>query len=148
MVDIVDKATRSRMMAGIKGSNTKPERDLRAALHARGFRYRHHANNIVGRPDLVFPKYRAVVFVHGCFWHRHDGCRYATTPATRPEFWKAKFAANVARDERVNRELLKCGWRVGTVWECRLRTSDGVCAAAKHVAEWLVSELPLLDLGV
>ena len=148
MVDIVDKATRSRMMAGIKGSNTKPERDLRAALHARGFRYRLHANNIVGRPDLVFPKYRAVVFVHGCFWHRHDGCRYATTPATRPEFWKAKFAANVARDERVNRELLKCGWRVGTVWECRLRTSDGVCAAAKHVAEWLVSELPLLDLGV
>ncbi len=139
MVDIVDKATRSRMMAGIKGSNTKPERDLRAALHARGFRYRLHVQNIVGRPDLVFPSYRAVVFVHGCFWHHHEGCRYATTPATRPEFWKAKFAANVARDERVKNELLGAGWRVATVWECALRGRSQADFVAHQIAKWLAS---------
>lgn len=139
MVDIVDKATRSRMMAGIKGSNTKPERDLRLALHARGFRYRLHAKDIVGRPDLVFPKYKAVVFVHGCFWHRHEGCRYTTTPATRPEFWQAKFAANVARDERVETELLNSGWRVAVAWECTLRTMDGVASVADEIGSWLAS---------
>jgi len=135
-------------MAGIKGGNTKPERDLRLALHARGFRYRLHAKNLVGRPDLVFPKHNAVVFVHGCFWHRHEGCRYATTPATRPEFWQAKFEANVDRDKRVETALLKSGWRVATVWECRLRTAAGCSSAAAHVAEWLVDDLPLLELGM
>src|SRR5690625_3921904 len=83
MADIVDKATRSRMMAGIRGKDTKPELALRRALHARGFRYRLHAANVVGRPDLVLPRYGAAIFVHGCYWHRHKGCRYATTPATR-----------------------------------------------------------------
>lgn len=126
-------------MAGIKGANTKPERDLRAVLHARGFRYRLHAKNIVGRPDLVFPKYRAVVFVHGCFWHRHEGCRYATTPATRPEFWQAKFAVNVARDEHVKTELLNKGWRVATVWECALRRHTQVDEIADQIALWLSS---------
>jgi len=125
------------MMAGIKGGNTKPERDLRLALHARGLRYRLHAKNLVGRPDLVFPKYRAVVFVHGCFWHRHEGCRYANTPATRPEFWRAKFAANVTRDKRVEAELQAAGWWVATVWECELRTEDGVSSAADRIADWL-----------
>lgn len=138
MADIVDRATRSKMMAGIKGVNTKPERDLRTALHARGFRYRLHAKNIVGRPDLVFPKYRAVVFVHGCFWHRHEGCRYATTPATRPEFWKAKFEANIARDERVEVGLVQSGWRVATVWECTLRSQGDVQNVAAKIAQWLL----------
>lgn len=142
MVDVVDRATRSRMMAGIKGVNTKPERDLRTALHARGFRYRLHAKNIVGRPDLVFPKYRAVVFVHGCFWHRHKGCRYTTTPATRPEFWEAKFEANIARDERVEAELQVAGWRVAIVWECSLRTAADIEVAAEEVSEWLRGRRP------
>jgi DNA mismatch endonuclease (patch repair protein) len=133
------------MMAGIKGANTKPERNLRAALHARGFRYRLHAKDIVGRPDLVFPKYRAVVFVHGCFWHRHKGCRYATTPATRPEFWRAKFAANVDRDKRVEGELLLSGWRVATVWECALRLPQE--QAVDAVAEWLKSSRVKMELG-
>lgn len=82
-------------MAGIKGKDTKPELVLRRALHARGFRYRLHSKNVPGRPDLVFPKHHAIVFVHGCFWHRYEGCRYTTTPSTRPEFWQAKFDANV-----------------------------------------------------
>lgn len=139
MVDIVDNATRSRMMSGIKGANTKPERVLRAALHARGFRYRLHAKNIVGRPDLVFPKYHAVIFVHGCFWHHHGGCRYATMPATRPEYWKEKFEANIARDERVKAELLELGWRVGTVWECSLMGRSRSEAIADEIATWLDS---------
>ncbi|SFZ80820.1 T/G mismatch-specific endonuclease [Devosia enhydra] len=134
-------------MAGIKGGNTKPERDLRAALHARGFRYRLHAKSIVGRPDLVFPKYRAVVFVHGCFWHRHEGCRYATTPATRPEFWEAKFAENVARDARVQAELLSLSWRVATVWECALKRRAEVCMIADQIALWLISVDAVIEVG-
>ena len=105
MTDIVDQQTRSRMMSGIRGKNTKPELALRRALHARGFRFRLHSGKVHGRPDLVLPKHRAVVFVHGCFWHRHEGCRYATTPSTRPEFWRAKFDANVARDSAVRTRL-------------------------------------------
>jgi len=147
MVDIVDKATRSRMMAGIRGRNTKPERILRRALHARGFRYRLHAKNVAGRPDLVLPKYRAVVFVHGCFWHRHEGCRYATTPATRPEFWQAKFSANVARDITVRDSLLESGWRVATVWECALLKPEQVEAATRLLSNWLRSELADIEIG-
>lgn len=145
MADVVDRATRSRMMAGIKGTNTRPERELRAALHARGLRYRLHAKDIVGRPDLVFPKYRAVVFVHGCFWHRHEGCRYATTPTTRPEFWHRKFAGNVARDRHVKQELLRSGWRVASVWECAIRGQGTSTSVADQVAAWLVSGERMLD---
>ena len=133
------------MMGGIKGADTKPERDLRSALHARGLRYRLHAKNLVGRPDLVFPKHRAVVFVHGCFWHRHSGCRYATLPATRPDFWQAKFAANVLRDERVRAELLQHGWRVATVWECALRGRTQREAVADQVTDWLFSSKVLFE---
>ena len=104
MADIVDKKTRSRMMAGIKGKNTKPELVLRRALHARGFRFRLHGKEFPGRPDLVFPKHGAVIFVHGCFWHRHSNCRYATNPSTRMEFWQGKFDANVAI------KWLSCRW--------------------------------------
>jgi DNA mismatch endonuclease (patch repair protein) len=134
------------MMAGIKGGNTKPERDLRTALHARGFRYRLHAKNIVGRPDLVFPKYNAVVFVHGCFWHRHEGCRYATTPATRQDFWQKKFGTNVARDELVLTSLLNANWRVATVWECALKMPAQVSIIADQIALWLISEAVTIEL--
>ena len=147
MTDIVDQQTRSRMMAGITGKNTRPELALRGALHARGFRFRLHSKKVHGRPDLVLPKYRAVVFVHGCFWHRHEGCRYATTPATRSEFWQAKFAANVARDRSVRGALLDEGWRVATIWECALRKPDQVSVATDRLAEWLVALGDTLELG-
>ena len=147
MVDIVDAETRSRMMAGIKGKNTKPELALRRALHARGFRYRLHTKNVQGRPDLVLPKYRAVVFVHGCFWHRHLGCRYATNPKTRAEFWEVKFAANVARDSAARAALLEAGWRVATIWECALRKPEQVAVAADQLSTWLLSETETLELG-
>lgn len=147
MADIVDKQTRSQMMAGIKGKDTKPELTLRRALHARGFRFRLHAKNVPGRPDLVFPKHRAVVFVHGCFWHRHANCRYATTPLTRTEFWQEKFESNVARDNAVVATLFGSGWRVGTVWECALRKPDTIQAAATSMSFWLLSDERQIEIG-
>lgn len=119
-MDIVEAGTRSRMMAGIRGRDTKPERVLRSALHRRGFRFRLHDGRLPGRPDIVLPRYHVVVLVHGCFWHRHVGCKYAAEPATRPDFWASKFAANVARDARDLRQLRDQGWRVAIIWACGL----------------------------
>lgn len=128
MADIVDRATRSRMMAAIRGRDTSPELIVRSWLHRAGLRYRLHDRSLPGSPDIVLPRWGAVVFVHGCFWHRHRGCRYATNPATRRTFWEAKFASNIERDERNRRALRSLGWRVRTVWECSLnaRQLDGL----------------------
>jgi DNA mismatch endonuclease, patch repair protein len=123
VTDVVDAATRSRMMAGIKNKNTTPELFLRSALHAQGLRYRLGGCGLPGKPDLVFSGRRVVVFVHGCFWHRHE-CKYFKWPGSNPQFWRNKLEGNVARDERVKRELLKMGWRVLTVWECELRATN------------------------
>lgn len=120
-MDTVDPARRSANMRAIRSSDTKPEVAVRRFLHARGFRYRLKAKVLGFRPDVVLTKYRTAVFVHGCFWHRHKGCRYATTPGSHEAFWEAKFAANVARDGRQTRALLDAGWRVVVVWECYLR---------------------------
>ncbi len=138
MADIVDQAVRSRMMAKIGGKDTKPELLLRRALHARGLRYRLHDRKLPGSPDLVFRRFRAVCFVHGCFWHRHSGCPYATNPATRPEFWEAKFKANVERDHRAKEALWTAGWRVAIVWECALR-HDGPKSTSLQLELWLHS---------
>lgn len=119
MADVVDPATRSRMMSGIRGKNTKPELMIRKALHARGFRYRLHCK-LPGKPDLCLPKHRAVIFVHGCFWHGHD-CHLFKWPSTRPEFWREKIARNRAVDAAAVEKLLAEGWRVATVWECALK---------------------------
>lgn len=118
-MDIVDRATRSRMMSGIRGKDTKPERVVRSFLHRAGLRFRVHAD-LPGKPDLVFPRYSTAVLVHGCFWHRHQDCRYATTPASNAEFWAKKFAANASRDERVKQQLEGLGWRVLVIWSCQL----------------------------
>jgi DNA mismatch endonuclease (patch repair protein) len=120
MVDIVDKKTRSRMMSGIRGANTQPEIAVRRRLYRAGYRYRLHSSKVPGRPDIVLPRLRAVVFVHGCFWHRHPGCKYAYTPRSNFRFWKTKFADNVSRDRKVRRELAKEGWRVHVIWECQV----------------------------
>ena len=139
VTDTVDKPTRSRIMAGIRGKDTKPELALRKALHACGFRYRLHAKRLPGKPDLVFPSHRAVCFVHGCFWHRHPGCRYATMPKTHTDFWEAKFAATVTRDRQSRTQLLQEGWRVAVVWECSLR-GKRLPATISKVADWLLSD--------
>jgi DNA mismatch endonuclease (patch repair protein) len=119
MVDVVDKATRSRMMAGIRGRDTKPERIVRSYLHGAGLRFR-LKSALPGKPDIVLPKYRAAVFVHGCYWHRHKDCRFATTPSSNKKFWLGKFAANVERDKKVKMLVRKLGWRHLVIWECQL----------------------------
>lgn len=134
------------MMAGIKGRNTRPELALRSGLHRAGFRFRLHVRELPGRPDVVLPRWRAAVFVHGCFWHRHEGCRYATTPATRPDFWAAKFARNVDRDASDTAALRDAGWRVATVWECSLRKGS-LDATIVKLADWLRTGGPTLELG-
>ncbi len=133
MADVVDRATRSRMMSGIQGKDTKPELIVRKYLHARGLRYRLHVKELPGKPDLVFPKYGAVVFVHGCFWHHHAGCKYATIPSTRKHFWENKLSENVARDAYQVATLDELGWRVFVVWECELR--EGPARLARLYSE-------------
>lgn len=130
MVDVVDRQTRARMMAGIKGTNTKPELLLRRALHARGFRFRIHEKRLPGKPDIVLPKWRVAIQVHGCFWHRHEGCTKASNPGTNVAFWQEKFAANVARDQEKVEALLAMGWRVLIVWECSIGS-----AMPEHVVD-------------
>lgn len=122
MTDVVDRATRSRMMSGIRGKNTKPELVVRSFLHRQGLRFRLHTK-LPGKPDLVFPRLRTALFVHGCFWHRHAGCRYATTPSSNAKFWREKFELNILRDEHVKRELRAAGWKVKVIWACELNDS-------------------------
>ena len=124
-------------MSGIRGKNTTPERQLRKALHARGFRFRIHAKKLPGRPDIVLPKWRAAIMVHGCFWHRHRGCRFTTAPSTRAEFWEGKFRSNVERDARQLGELRRSGWRTAIVWECCLRPKGAADQVADEIARWL-----------
>ncbi|ENG6107316.1 DNA mismatch endonuclease Vsr [Serratia liquefaciens] len=118
---IVDCNTRSRMMSGIKGKNSRPELILRRFLHQQGFRYRLHVEKLPGKPDIVLPRYELCIFVHGCFWHHHDGCKYATTPKTRSAYWMRKFVANRQRDIQVKMQLHVAGWRVFEIWECGLK---------------------------
>jgi len=118
-MDVVDRVTRSRMMSGIRGKNTQPEKFVRSALHRAGLRFRLHAK-LPGKPDVVLPKYQTVVFVHGCFWHRHTSCRYTTTPTSNTAFWLEKFAANMRRDAIVKRQLRRLGWHVRVVWSCQM----------------------------
>ena len=138
--DVVDAATRSRMMAGIRGKDTRPEMILRRGLHGRGFRFRLHESRLPGSPDLVFPGRRAVIFVHGCFWHGHD-CHLFRLPATRQEFWRAKIEGNAARDAATEDALVRAGWRVLTIWECALKGRERlpVEAMLDRVSAWLAA---------
>ena len=122
MADVVDRATRSRMMSGIRSRNTKPEIIVRKYLHAAGMRFRLSPSHLPGKPDIVLAKYRTVVLVHGCFWHQHVGCKFAARPASNRQFWADKLGGNVARDKRVRRLLRKAGWNVIVVWECQTRS--------------------------
>jgi DNA mismatch endonuclease (patch repair protein) len=134
------------MMSGIRGKNTKPELTIRKALHARGFRYRLHCK-LPGKPDLCLPKYRAVIFVHGCFWHGHD-CHLFKWPSTRPEFWREKIARNRAVDAAAEAKLLAEGWRVATVWECALkgRTRLPLDDVVSSLGDWLQSDSQRLEV--
>lgn len=140
MTDVVSSEKRSQMMSGIRSKDTRPEMIVRRALHARGFRYRLHAKDLPGKPDLVFPRYRSVVMVHGCFWHGHD-CPLFKVPGTRTEFWLGKIGRNRERDAEVRQALAGLGWRVLEVWECELRAAKkaGYLPVVDRIVEWLCS---------
>ena len=148
MTDVVDVETRSRMMANIRSKNTSPEILIRKALHARGFRFRVHVKKLPGTPDLVLPKYKAVIFIHGCFWHGHN-CRYFRIPQTRHEFWMEKIAKNQVRDREQLAALRVLNWRVLVIWECAVRTMKKQIAPVliDSVVYWLLqdSELTQID---
>lgn len=134
MADVHSPRVRSRNMAAIRGKDTRPELLIRKALHRRGLRYVLHDRRLPGRPDLVFPRYRTVLFVHGCFWHRHSGCRFATTPASNTGFWQKKLDENVQRDRKVRKQLQLMGWRVLTIWECRVAMPECIDDLARKIA--------------
>ena len=115
---------RSRNMSAIKSKNTKPEITVRKLLHSMGYRFRLHRKDLPGSPDIVLPKYKTVIFVHGCFWHRHKNCKYASTPKTRQEFWEAKFRENINRDKLNQENLSSKGWKIIIVWECEIKDKD------------------------
>ncbi len=139
MTDILTPEKRSWNMGRIKGFNTKPEKIVRSLLHGMGFRFRLHRKDLPGKPDIVLPKYKTVVFVHGCYWHRHAGCKYAYTPKSRVDFWMAKFEGTVKRDGKNYRLLRELGWNVIVVWECELKNIG-------KVSEKLLRELSSRDL--
>ena len=149
MADVHSVDQRSRNMAAIRAKDTKPEIQIRRGLFSRGYRYRLHCSDLPGRPDLVLPKYRAVIQVQGCFWHKHE-CRYFQWPTTRPEFWKQKIEGNVIRDQRALYQLKIAGWRTLIVWECALRK----CSEREHeklideIERWLNSASEYSELPV
>ncbi|WP_026120928.1 very short patch repair endonuclease [Paraburkholderia kururiensis] len=128
-MDSLTPAERSERMSRIKGKNTKPELFVRSLVHRMGYRYRLHRKGLPGRPDLVFAKRRKVIFVHGCFWHRHEGCRLARLPKSRLDFWRPKLDANAKRDKEVELRLAELGWKVLTIWECEVK--EGAALASR-----------------
>lgn len=145
MVDTLTPTQRSERMSRIRSRDTKPEIALRKALHGLGFRFRLHKTDLPGKPDLVLTKYRCVIFVHGCFWHRHPGCKVATTPKSNTAFWVDKFTRNVDRDKRNTRQLEEGGWHVITVWECEVDTHAKALSTAGTLSLELRARLAELE---
>lgn len=137
MADRISRDHRSWNMSQIRGMNTKPEKAVRSLLHKMGFRFRLHRRDLPGSPDIVLPKHNSVIFVHGCFWHRHRGCKLAYTPKTRKTFWLAKFQGNVERDQRVQGQLRRAGWRVTVIWECQVNDLDKI---ARRIERFLAKK--------
>ena len=134
MTDTVDRKKRSEIMSRIRSRDTKPEIAVRRIAHGLGFRFRLHRKDLPGCPDIVFPKYRSVIFVHGCFWHRHPSCKIASSPKTNVEYWENKFRRNVVRDARNQTLLRKLGWRVMVIWECEVKDREAV---AQRISTYL-----------
>ncbi|WP_080423449.1 very short patch repair endonuclease [Burkholderia ubonensis] len=147
MVDTVDAVTRSRMMSGIRARNTRPEVMVRSLLHRKGYRFRLHVGELPGKPDIVLPRYHAVILVHGCFWHGHD-CALFKWPKTRIEFWSKKIEKNRQNDEKVQVALRAMGWRVAVVWECALKGREKLESdtVADRLATWLQHEEQRLEV--
>ena len=145
MAEKISPETRSRMMAGIRGKNTKPELTIRRWLHADGFRFRLFRRDLPGRPDMVLPRWNVVVFAHGCFWHGHQGCSYFRLPKTRPEFWEGKIRRNSERDHESMDKLVEAGWRIAVIWECALRKEPEI--TLRRLSSFIRSAQQKLELG-
>jgi DNA mismatch endonuclease (patch repair protein) len=145
MADVMSTEKRSSLMSRIKGKNTRPEMLVRQGLWRAGLRYRLHDRRLPGRPDLVLPRWHAVVLVHGCFWHQHAGCPYAAVPATRPEFWQQKLSGNRERDARAHDALLASGWRVAVVWECALKQDAE--RSIRTLEQWVRGTGQTIEIG-
>lgn len=139
-MDRLSPEHRSWLMSRVPSKNTSAELRVRRAAHARGLRFRLHRVDLPGRPDMVFPKYRVVVFVHGCFWHRHAGCAKSSVPDSNSEFWAAKFARNVERDLRAMADLRALGWRPEVIWECETKSPELLSQRLEHI---FYSSVPL-----
>lgn len=135
MSDFMSAAQRSAAMSAVRGKDTAIERTLRSQLHRKGFRFRKNVRDLPGRPDIVLPKYRCVIFVHGCFWHHHRNCKRSKLPATRPAFWAKKIGDNVSRDQQQIKALRNDGWKIITVWECHLKEADSKQRTIEKVIE-------------
>lgn len=140
MADFLSPLQRSERMSRIRGKNTKPEVIVRRLLHAAGFRFRLHVSALTGRPDIVLPRYKSIVLVHGCFWHRHAGCAIATTPKSNVAFWRKKFEGNVKRDRGNRAKLRKLGWSVFVIWECQVSSAAKSEATAKKLVKKLAKK--------
>ncbi|WP_312843349.1 very short patch repair endonuclease [Diaphorobacter nitroreducens] len=147
MADIVSSTKRSQMMSGIKSRNTLPEMLVRKALFAMGHRFRLHRRDLPGTPDIAMPGRKIAIFVHGCFWHAHQGCQYAKIPSTRAEFWTAKLQGNADRDRRAADELAAMGWRVLNVWECSTRDPGSIAKLTEALRAWIDSSAPTGDIS-
>lgn len=146
MLDVLNRKQRSFNMSRIRSKDTKPELLIRKALFAKGFRYRLHQKNLPGRPDLVFSKYKAVIFINGCFWHYH-GCHLSKLPSTRRDWWKSKLEGNRSRDQNNREKLLASGWKILIVWECVLHGKNKVSASViSKIEKWLLSDTSFLEL--
>lgn len=135
MVDLVPRAKRSEMMSNIRAAGSKPEMQVRRALHAAGYRYRVHANDLPGRPDIVFRGRKKVIFVHGCFWHQHKECANGRLPKSNTDFWRGKLARNVERDEEQVAALKALGWSVSIVWECEVKSDEAISRLKKFLRD-------------
>jgi DNA mismatch endonuclease (patch repair protein) len=140
MSDRLTRKQRSILMAGVRTKHTGPELKVRSIAHGAGYRFSLHRKDLPGRPDIVFPRYKSVVYVHGCFWHQHKGCPKSVLPATREDFWTAKLSRNVSRDVENMRGLRRAGWRVLVIWECQTRDMDLVARKLKHFLQRSTSE--------
>ena len=147
MADVVSPAKRSQMMSGIRGKNSLPEMLVRKALFAMGHRFRLHRRDLPGTPDIAMPGRKIAIFVHGCFWHAHQGCKYAKIPSTRTEFWTAKLQSNVDRDRRAADKLAEMGWRVLNVWECSTRDPGIAAGLPEAIGRWIDGDAEVGDIS-